>query len=1038
MTKPIPNPQSPIPYVELHARSAFSFLEGSSVPEELVARAAALDFPALAILDRDNISGAARFHMAAKKAGIRAHIGAEVTCTDGHRYPLLAENRTGYQNLCRLITRMKMRAKKGEGAAAPEEFAEFSQGLVFLATRPDPRFLDMFGARNIFVELQRHYNRVEESRNQALIDFARRHRLPLIATNGVSHATPESREALDVLTCVRHKTTIKEAGRLLSINSERHLKSAQEMSRLFADLPEAIANTKELSDRLQFTLADLGYQFPRYPTPPGETMNSFLRKRVEEGAMNRYHHKSADLRRRARRQIDHELALIEKLDLAGYFLIVWDVVEFCRKQNILVQGRGSAANSAVCYSLGITAVDAVEMELLFERFLSEERGEWPDIDLDLPSGDQRERTIQYVYERYGQLGAAMTANVITYRGRSAVRDIGKVLGFPESDLARISALVPVWGWTDPKETAERQFTEAGFSPQTHPLIGKFLDLYMTIQDLPRHIGQHSGGMVICEGQLDSVVPLEPATMPGRVVIQWDKEDCADMGIIKVDLLGLGMMAVLEESIQLIRTAYREEVDLAHLPQDDPLVYQALQNADTIGMFQVESRAQMSCLPRLRPERFYDIVVQVAIIRPGPIVGQMLNPFLRRRQGHEKPECLHPSLEPVLRRTLGVPLFQEQLLRMAMIVAGFSGGEAEELRRAMGFKRSEARMHDIETRLRAGMTRNGIIGQQQNSIVKSITAFALYGFPESHAASFALIAYASAYLKCRYLAAFTAAILNNQPMGFYAPATLVKDAQRHGQHFNPIDVTRSDWLCTIEEENGERRTRLGLNYIKGLREQPARAILAARARAPFASIQDLVDRVPELRKDELRKLSEIGALNFITASPTHRRAALWDSELAIRPSGPLFANPQSLIPNPLSPMSASERLNSDFRQTHLTIGKHPMAFHREKLDALGVTPASQLKFVRNGRVVRIAGCIICRQRPGTAKGLLFLSLEDETGVSNAVVMPDVFDRERKTILNNSYLVIDGEMQNVDNVYTVRAAHFEPLHVAEEAVPSHDFH
>jgi error-prone DNA polymerase len=1036
--QPIANSQQP--YVELHARSAFSFLEGSSAPEELVSRAKALDQPALAILDRDNISGAARFHMAAKKSGIRAHIGAEITCTDGHRYPLLAENRTGYQNLCRLITRMKMRAKKGEGAADPEEFAEFSPGLVCLASRPDPRFLDLFGAKNIFIELQRHYNRAEEALNQALIDFARHHRLPLVATNGVSYATPESREALDVLTCVRHKTTIQEAGRLLSINSDRYLKSAQEMSRLFADLPEAIANTRELSDRLQFTLADLGYQFPRYPTPPGETMDSFLRKRVEEGAMNRYHSKSIDLRRRARHQIDRELALIEKLQLPGYFLIVWDIVDFCRRQNILVQGRGSAANSAVCYALGITAIDPVEMELLFERFLSEERGEWPDIDLDLPSGDQRERAIQYVYERYGKLGAAMTANIITYRGRSAVRDIGKVLGFPETDLARISALVPSWGWTDPKETAERQFTEAGYSPQKHPLIGKFLDLYMTIQDLPRHLGQHSGGMVICEDQLDSIVPLEPATMPGRVVIQWDKEDCADLGLIKVDLLGLGMMAVLEDSIQLIRTAYREEVDLAHLPPDDKMVYQALKNADTIGMFQVESRAQMSCLPRLRPEHFYDIVVQVAIIRPGPIVGQMLNPFLRRRQGREPAECLHPSLEPVLRRTLGVPLFQEQLLRMAMIVAGFSGGEAEELRRAMGFKRSEARMRDIETRLRDGMTRNGITGKQQDSIVQSITAFALYGFPESHAASFALIAYASAYLKCRYLAAFTAAILNNQPMGFYAPATLVKDAQRHGLHFNPIDVTRSDWLCSIEKENGERRVRLGLNYVKGLREQPARAILAARAQAPFASIQDLVDRVGELRKDELRKLSEIGALNFITASPTHRRAALWDSELAIRPTGPLFANSQQPITNsaPLTPMDASERLNSDFRRTHLTIGKHPMAFHREKMDALGVTPAAQLKFVRNGSMVRTAGCIICRQRPGTAKGLLFLSVEDETGVSNAVVMPDVFDRERKTILNNPYLMIDGEMQNIDNVHTVRAAHFEPLHVAEEAVPSHDFH
>jgi error-prone DNA polymerase len=1028
---------NPPPYVELHARSAFSFLEGSSVPEELVARAAVLDQPALAMLDHDNISGAARFHMAAKKAGIRAHIGAEITCTDGHVYPLLAESRKGYQNICRLITRMKLRAPKGECAANPADFAEFNEGLVCLTSRPDTQLLDLFGARNVYVELQRHYNRDEEAHNQSLIDFARRHRLPLLAANGVSHATPESREALDVLTCVRHRVKIAEAGRLLSINSERFLKSAREMSQLFADLPEAIANTRELSNRLQFTLADLGYQFPKYPVPAGESMNSFLRKRAEEGAFARYSH-DAELYRRARRQIARELALIEKLGLPGYFLIVWDIVEFCRRRNILVQGRGSAANSAVCYSLGITAVDPVAMDLLFERFLSEERGEWPDIDLDLPSGDQRELAIQYVYERYGKLGAAMTANIITYRGRSAVRDIGKVLGFEEPDLARISAMVPSWGWTDPKETAQRQFREAGFSPD-NPVIAKFLDLYAAIQDLPRHLGQHSGGMVICEGQLDSVVPLEPATMPGRVVIQWDKEDCADLGIIKVDLLGLGMMAVLEDSIQLIRDDYREEVDLAHLPQDDPLVYAALRNADTIGLFQVESRAQMSCLPRLRPERFYDIVVQVAIIRPGPIVGKMLNPFLRRRQGREKPECLHPSLEPVLARTLGVPLFQEQLLRMAMIVADFTGGEAEELRRAMGFKRSQARMVEIETRLREGMQRKGIVGKQQDAIVQSITAFALYGFPESHAASFALIAYASAYLKCHYLAAFTAAILNNQPMGFYAPATLVKDAQRHGLHFQPIDVTRSSWRCTIEEHNGEKHVRLGLNYVKGLRESAAQAILAARAQQPFSSIQDLVNRAPELRKDELRKLSEIGALNFITANPTHRRAALWESELALRPAGPLFAATASAASqSPLAPMNDGERLNSDFRGTHLTIGKHPLAFHREKLNALDVTPAGGLKFIPNGHQVRIAGCVICRQRPGTAKGLLFLSIEDETGVSNAVVMPDVFDRERAAILNNAYLVIHGEMQNIDGVRTVRAAHFEPMHIAEEAVPSHDFH
>ena len=1027
---------SKLSYIELHTRSAFSFLEGSSLPEALVSRCAELDMPAVALLDRDGVSGAPRFHLAAKKLGIRAHVGVEVTSVDGFRIPLLAENRTGYQNLCRLVTRLKMRSKKGEGAAFPEEFEEFSDGLVCLTgdvpAEKLPFLLHTYGRRNLYVELQRHHVREEESRNQTLLNFARTNRLPLLATNGVSHADRQAREALDALTCVRHKVKIDAAGRLLSQNSERYFKNAQQMHRLFADLPEAIVNTIELSDRLQFTLADLGYQFPKYPVPDGETMNTFLRQRTIEGARDRYGH----FRDRVQQQIERELALIEKLELAGYFLIVWDIVQFCKAQGILVQGRGSAANSAVCYSLGITAVDPIAMDLLFERFLSEERGEWPDIDLDLPSGDQREQAIQYVYKRYGKLGAAMTANVISYRGRSAARDIGKVLGFAEEDLARLSALVPMWGWKDPKETAEKQFRDAGF-PLENPLVSKFFELYRSIQDLPRHLGQHSGGMVICQGQLDSVVPLEPATMPGRVVVQWDKEDCADMGIIKVDLLGLGMMAVLKDSIELIRDAYGEEVDLAHLPADDPQVYEALQRADTIGLFQVESRAQMSCLPRLRPKKFYDIVVQVAIIRPGPIVGQMLNPYLRRRQGREKPECLHPLLEPVLSRTLGVPLFQEQLLRMAMIVAGFTGGEAEELRRAMGFKRSEQRMKDIEVRLRLGMQRNGINGRLQDVIVQSITSFALYGFPESHAASFALIAYASAYLKCHYPAAFLAAILNNQPMGFYAPATLVKDAQRHGLHFKPIDVTRSDWLCTIEKEHGKKLVRLGLNYAKGLREQTARDILKARQERPFSSIQDLVERVPELRKDELRRLSEIGALNFI--QNIHRRDALWDSELALRPAGPLFQGwdgPAAPL-SPLDPMTNSERLNADFRGTQLTIGRHPMALHREAMNQLGVVPANRLAQVPNGRYVRTAGCVICRQRPGTAKGLMFLSIEDETGVGNAVVMPDVFERERTTLLENSYLVVEGEMQNIDNVTSIKAARIVPLHVAEAAVPSHDF-
>ncbi len=791
----------------------------------------------MAIADAHGVYGSPRFHLAAKKLGIRALIGAELNSSENCRYTLLAENRRGYQNLCRLITRTKFRdgtpGKPENPFATHEDFAEYADGLVlltggdegplaqvfrdregpdakFAAHRKLERLLEIFGPKNVFLELQRHYRRDQEARNQAVVELARSMNLPLVATNGVSHAIPERRELQDVLTCIHHKTTIADAGTLLNFNAERHVKSSEEMQKLFVDLPDAFANTTELANRLNFTLVDLGYQFPRYPVPPGETEMSYLRQLTISGAYVRYQ----PYTEAARRQIERELALIEKLNLPGYFLIVWDIVDFCRKNNILVQGRGSAANSAVCYSLGITAVDPVGMDLLFERFLSEERGEMPDIDLDLPSGDQRERGIQYVYERYGQLGAAMTANVITYRGRSAVRDIGKVLGFHEQQIAQLASQINTFEWRDPKDTLERRFRDQGFDLHD-PRTLKFFSLTSEILDLPRHLGQHSGGMVICQGQLDSIVPLEPASMPGRRVVQWDKDDCADLGIIKVDLLGLGMMAVLEDTVQIIRDSYGKEIDLAHLPQDDPDVYSCLQKADTVGLFQVESRAQMSCLPRLKPAKFYDIVVQVAIIRPGPIVGQMLHPYLKRRQGLEEPVCLHPDLEPVLKRTLGVPLFQEQLIKIAMIAAGFSGGQAEELRRAFGFKRSEKRMREVEVKLREGMERKGITGETQERIVQAITSFALYGFPESHAASFALLAYFSAFLKCHYLAAFTTAMLNNQPMGFYSPATLVKDAQRHGQRFRPVDILRSDYQCTVETDGKAMYVRLGLNYVNGL-------------------------------------------------------------------------------------------------------------------------------------------------------------------------------------------------------------------------------
>jgi error-prone DNA polymerase len=752
-------------YVELHSRSAFSFLEGASIPEELISVCSNLGMPAMALLDRDGVYGSPRFHLAAKKAQIKAHIGAEVTCAASSRLPLLVASRTGYQNLCRLITKMKLRVGRKEGACAlASDFIEHAEGLICLtggqegplaavladggpraAFEAMKRLTEIFGRSNVYVELQRHFQRDEEYRNRVAIEIAEALQLPLLATNGVNYAMPRERELADAFTALQHHRTLATAGRLLARNAERHLKSPAAMRALFADIPKAIANTVELSSRLEFTLNDLGYEFPRYPVPEGETMMSFLRERTGEGMQNRYGRADAELKKRARRQIDRELNLIEHLKLAGYFLIVWDLVRYCRQQNILVQGRGSAANSAVCYSLGITAVDPIGMELLFERFLSEERGEWPDIDLDLPSGDERERVIQYVYQHYGQRGAAMTANVITYRNRMAAREMGKAMGFDPETLQRISAAVATWEFKDENDALDRRLRDAGLD-LAHPRIRKYFELCIAAQDLPRHLGQHSGGMVICEGRLDSVVPLEPASMPGRVVVQWDKEDCADMRIIKVDLLGLGMMAVLKDSLELIRDHYyyrsqgsghggneedkreedkNQEVDLAHLPQDDPLVYSTLQKADTVGMFQVESRAQMACLPRLMPKKFYDIVVQVAIIRPGPIVGNMVNPFLKRRQGREEVTYPHPSLETVLGRTLGVPLFQEQLLRMAMITANFTGGEAEELRRAMGFKRSEARMKVIEEKLRAGMTRNGILGATQEQIIQSITSFALY-------------------------------------------------------------------------------------------------------------------------------------------------------------------------------------------------------------------------------------------------------------------------------------------------------------------------
>jgi error-prone DNA polymerase len=1068
-------------YIELHAASAFSFLEGASDPEQLIKRAVELEMPAMALLDRNGVYGSARFHTSAKRNGVQAHIGAEIAVSgfpsrltppvwlphqhlaEPSRLPLLCESRTGYQNICQLITHFKMReSTKCESAATDQDLQQYASGLICLTGGDEgplaaalatggeeagrktvEKLVRVFGQKNVYVELQRPHEREAEWRNQAAVRIANSLNLPVLATNGVRYATAYDREILDLFTAVRHHTDLDHAGRLLSFNSQRHLRTAREMTALFRDIPHATDNTAELSSRLNFELDDLGYKFPEYSVPEGDTMDSFLKKRVAEGVLLRYSPKNnPNLLEQAKKQVEHELALIAKLGFAGYFLIVWDIVNFCKRNGILIQGRGSAANSAVCYALEITAIDPVGMELLFERFLSENRGEWPDIDLDLPSEDKREQAIQYVYQRYGELGAAMTANVITYRGKSAAREVGKAMGFDQDSLSRLTSLVSQWEWRGKTDTMAHSFHHAGFDLK-HPRIAKYLELSMRIQSLPRHLGQHSGGMVICQGQLNRVVPLERASMPGRTVVQWDKEDCADLHIIKVDLLGLGMMAVLKDCLELIPQHYGDKVDLAQLPEDKD-VYKTLQQADTVGMFQVESRAQMASLPRNKPEKFYDVVVQVAIIRPGPIVGKMMHPYMRRRQKKEEVTYPHPSLVDVLKRTLGVPLFQEQLLRMAMTVANFTGAEAEELRRAVGMLRSWERMNKLEANLRAGMTANNIDAKTQTTIIENISSFALYGFPESHAASFALIAYASAYFKVKYLAAFTCAILNNQPMGFYMPAVLVKDAQRHGLRIKPIDVQISNWPCTIEHEpDGTLSLRMGLGYASGLRKQAGEAIAAARAQdGLFLSTEDFALRIPALNRKELIILARIGALNKLDGI-NHRRDALWQVERAGKLEGPLLREDRASLQEdsealPLQQMNTEERLIADYAGTGLTVGRHPMHYRRTELRRQHILSAAELKSRNDGEHVRTAGCIIARQRPGTAKGFIFLSMEDETGIANVIITPDLYECERILVTRSKFLMAEGPLQNQDGVIHVKAVRLMALSDSALELRSHDFH
>lgn len=1035
-------------YVELHARSCYSFLHAAALPEELAREGARLGWERMAVCDRMGVYGAPRFYGAAKEQGMRAVVGSEFLMEDGTVVPVLVATRKGYRNLCRLLTEAHGRGKKGEGRVRWSDLErEKVEGLVCLTGDEEgplaaawrrrnkgevegrlSALVRAFGEESVWVELQRHRVRGEDRWVEALGDLADARKLPVVATNGVLMATRDQRPLQDILTCIRHRTHLDAAGRLLAINGERYLKPEGVMRALFSDRIDAVENTVRLGERLEFTLEDLGYAFPEYAVPEGETMESYLEKMTWQLAVERY---GGSLLAAVRAQLEKELRLIQKLGFAGYFLIVWDLVNFCRQEGIMVQGRGSAANSAVCYSLGITAVDPVGAKLLFERFLSEGRKSWPDIDLDLPSGERREKVIQEVYRRYGRHGAAMTANAITFRGRSAAREVGKALNFSTEMLDRFSDLFSHGDFPHTLDL-EEQVRQAGL-PMDHPRLPAFLEGYRRIYSRPRHLGQHSGGMILSRGRLDEIVPLEPAAMAGRVVAQWDKDDCEDLGIIKVDLLGLGMLSALQDALEDLRRQGRP-VDLATIPKDDRATYEMMQRADTIGVFQIESRAQMATLPRMKPKTFYDLVIEVAIIRPGPIQGNLTHPYLARRVGREPVTYIDECVRPLLERTLGVPLFQEQVLQMAMVMADFSGQEAEELRRALSYHRSQERMSKVERKLRDALARKGWGEEVVEKVMSSITSFALYGFPESHAISFALITYASAWLKVHHGPEFYAALLNNQPMGFYSASTLVRDAKEHGVRVWPVCVGRSEWNCRVEEGG----VRLGFRMVKGLREERVRILMQARGEAGFQTVEE-VKRRSGLSQGEIRMLATVGAFQSLRLD---RRQALWQAELPWM--GELLERKGSgdgvggeAVDSPLEGMTAAERLQADYAGMGLTVGRHPMAYVRKKVPDLW--RAGDLAKGKNGMRVRIGGQVICRQRPGTAKGVVFLSVEDETGVANGIVRPELFEEKRLLMVQEPFLILEGHLQQVDGVIHVRVERVEKLPFPVYlGAASHDFH
>ncbi len=996
-------------YAELLCQSSFSFLQAASRPEELVGRAHDLGYRALALTDECSVAGVVRAHEAVRERAIQLIVGSRFRLQDGPELALLARDRRGYGQLCRLITRARRQAAKGEYLLQRADLEQgLSHCLALLLPRDEEQvswFAGHFDGRGwLALALLRQGDdgvRLKQHRQ-----WSRQHGLPLAAVGAVRMHEPGRHALLDVLSAIRLQRQMKELGADALPNGECHLRPLEELRRLYP--PELLAESLRIADSCHFSLDEIRYQYPDDVTPEGQTPRGFLRELTEQGIRQRW---PDGCPVKVRKQVEHELTLIAELEYEPYFLTVWDIVRHARERAILCQGRGSAANSAVCYCLGITEVDPERMNLLFERFLSRERNEPPDIDVDFEH-ERREEVIQYIYEKYGRQRAALTATVITYRVRSALRDVGKALGL---SLEQVEALVAaVSGWRSYADLKPEQLSEAGFDPK-NPLLLRLLLLVNQIRGFPRHLSQHVGGFVIAQGRLDELVPIENAAMPGRTVIQWEKDDLETLGLLKIDVLALGMLSAIRRALALLkhyRELYRADwpaLDLQAIPSEDPTTYAMIQRADTIGVFQIESRAQMSMLPRLRPENFYDLVVEVAIVRPGPIQGDMVHPYLRRRQGKERVTYPSETVREVLERTLGVPIFQEQVIKLAMVAAGFSPGEADQLRRAMAAWKRRGGLEPYRQKLMRGMAERGYDTEFAERIYRQILGFGEYGFPESHAASFALLVDVSAWLKQHHPAAFCAALLNSQPMGFYQPAQLVRDAREHGVAVLPADVRHSLWDCSLEPLDGKPALRLGLRMLAGLSRSGGQRLLAAREKMPFKDVQDLARRAT-LERGDLKALAAGDALLHLA---DHRHAAAWEVA-GVEPALPLFDELNFHENDPLlQPPSEGQALLADYAHLGLSLRNHPLALLREQLTGRRLLSAAEVGRQAPGSIVRAAGLVLSRQRPGQGKAV-FVTLEDETGTLNLLIWANLAERRRQVLLGAGLLGVEAEIQRAEGV------------------------